>query len=247
VALPPQARRLGVAAVVEENTVDVIQGQALSLGALGPVSVVSNRFISRGLVVRDLAGIVRGDTAGLLLALTHLASLVSIVNLGSSAGALNFNASLSTGAAGAVRGVGPAGTVLFDDNVCSLLLEPGRPEGQGSRLPPAVLVMSLDDVGFQDNQCDCVVPTGTMTMANALFGISLRTVSNRFKETPGRALYSAFTFGFMNMTAHNQANHCLLVAGTLFTQDQPNHILNSAACPGARGNLAGQIRPFVDQ
>jgi hypothetical protein len=107
--------------------------------------------------------------------------------------------------------------------------------------------MSLDDVGFQDNQCDYVVPTGTMTLANALFGISLRAVSNRFKETPGRALYSALTFGAMNMTAHNQANHCLLVMGTMLSQDQPNHILNAAACPRARQDLAAQIRPLVHQ
>jgi hypothetical protein len=237
---------------VEENSVDVILGQALSLGALGPVSVVSNRFISRGLVARDLVAIVRGQAAGLVNALTHLSALVSIVNLGSAAGTLNYSTALSTGATfgtAAVRGVVTApGTVLFDDNVCSLVLDPGPLTGvQGPGLPPAILVLSLDDVGFQDNQCDCVIPAGTMFVANALFGISVRAVSNRFKETPGRALYSAFTFGVMNMTAHNQANHCLLVMGTLRMQDRPNHVLNSAACPGARRTLAVQVRPLVDQ
>ena len=51
----------------------------------------------------------------------------------------------------------------------------------------------------------------------------------------------------MNMTAHNQANHCLLVTGTVMAQDQPNHVLNAANCPRARQDLAGQIRPLVDQ
>jgi hypothetical protein len=249
VALPQQGRRLGVAAIVEENTVDVIQGQALSLGALGPVSVVSNRFASRGLAPRDLVGIVRGQTTGLANALTHLSSLVSIVNLGATGGALNYSSAVSRGATldvAAARGI--AGTVLFDDNVCSLALDAGAAaEGQGPRLPPAVLIMSLDDVGFQDNQCDHLVPSGTMTLANAVFGISLRAVSNRFKETPGRALYSAWTFGLVNMTAHNQANHCLLVTGTLQAQDQPNHVLNAANCPRARQELAVQVRPLVDQ
>jgi Family of unknown function (DUF6519) len=252
VALPIGGRRLGVAAIVEENSVDVIQGQALSLGALGPVSVVSNRFISRGLVARDVVAILRGQTVGLVNALTHLSTLVSIVNLGASGDALNWNTAVSTGAThgtAAVRGLGTApGTVLFDDNVCSLALDPDRTtQGQGARLPPAILVFSLDDVGFQDNQCDCVVPTGTLPLANVLFGISVRAVSNRFKETPGRALYSAWTLGIMNMTAHNQANHCLLVTGTLLMQDQPNQVLNSAACPGARRSLAVQIRPLVEQ
>jgi hypothetical protein len=112
VALPTGGRRLGVAATVEENTVDVIQGQALSLGALGPVSVVSNRFISRGLVARDLVAIARGRTTGFVNPLIHLSTLVSIVNLGATGGALNYSTTVSrsaTLATAAVRGLGTPG------------------------------------------------------------------------------------------------------------------------------------------
>jgi hypothetical protein len=246
-------RRLDAAAVAEENTVDVIQGQALSLGALGPVSVVANRLVSRGLVRRDLAGLVRGGAAGLANALTRLAALVSIVNLGAPAapaGAVNMSSSLSGAAgrgtaAGVVR-LGASGTVLFDDNVCALRLEDGVERGT---LPPAILVLSLDDVGFQDNQCSCAIGQSTMPVASLLFGMSVRTVSNRLEETPGRAQFSAWTLGIMNMTALNQANHCLLIVGSKLQQDQPNHILmaigNPELCPRAQQDVLEKLRVLV--
>jgi hypothetical protein len=204
----PGIRRAEFAAVVEENTVDTIRGQAVSLVALGPVSVVSNRLISRGLVALDLKALVRsGASKGVENVLSHLSSLVAIVNLGSPAapsGAVNLNTGASRAAThGALGEVSPgaaSGNVLFDDNRC--LLDLARvPSGLGPALPgnlllPAILILSMDDVGFQ------------------------------FKETPGKALFSAMTFGQMNMTVHNQANHCLKVVGAPpLVQIQPNHIL----------------------
>jgi Family of unknown function (DUF6519) len=250
--MPSGVRRLDVAAAVEENTVDVIQGQALSLGALGVVSVVSNRLISRGLVRRDLAGIVRGDTPAVGNAITHLASLVAIVNLGSAAassGAVNVGSSLSSSAGrgiAAVSAMSPSGAVLFDDNVCSLRLDDDRPQGT---LPPAIVVLTLDDVGFQNNECGCVIGHGLMPVAAVLFGVSVRVVSNRLQETLGRAQFSAWTVGMMNMTALNQTNHCLLIVGTKLQQDQPNHVLigigNPQFCPAALRDVMERVRALT--
>jgi hypothetical protein len=258
----PGIRRAEVAVVVEENTVDVIQGQALSLGALGPVSVVSNRLISRGLVALDLMALVQsGGSTGLGNVLSHLSSLVAIVNLGlpsAPSGAVNLSAGASGGAnyqATAYSSPAAAsGNVLFDDNQCLLDLMRG-PSSPGPTLPgnfllPAILILSLDDVGFQDNQCDCLIKEGVMPSTAVLVGLfSQRAVSNRFKETLGKALFSAITFALMNMTAHNQANHCLKVVGPLLEQAQPNHILLGALlesfCPSAEKQLVEMLKALA--
>jgi hypothetical protein len=258
----PGIRRVEVAAVVEENTVDVIRGQALSLGALGPVSVVSNRLISRGLVALDLMALVQsGASKGVANVLSHLSSLVAIVNLGSPAapsGAVNLNTGASgaatSGVATVVTLATASGNVLFDDNQCLLDLLRG-PSGPGPALPgnillPAILILSLDDVGFQDNQCDCLLKEGVMPSAVVLLGLaSQRAVSNRLKETLGKALFSAMTFALMNMTVHNQANHCLKVVGPLLEQAQPNHVLIGAFlkdfCPSAEKKLVEMLKALA--
>jgi hypothetical protein len=258
----PGLRLAETAAVVEENTVDVIRGQALSLGALGPVSVVSNRLVSRGLVALDLMALVQsGASKGVANVLSHLSSLVAIVNLGSP-GAPSGAVNLNTGASGvasrqpaaAVSPAAASGNVLFDDNQCVLDLVRG-PSSQGPALPgnfllPAILILSLDDVGFQDNQCDCLIKDGVMPFAVVLLGLaSQRAVSNRFKETLGKALFSAVTFALMNMTTHNQANHCLKVVGPLLEQAQPNHVLIGAFlegfCPSAERKLVETLKALA--
>lgn len=254
---PSRLRLVEVAVVVEENTVDVTRGQALSLGVLGPTSVVSNRLISRGLVPLDVLALLReGAPQGQANVLTHLSSLVAIVALGTAGatkGPVNTSGALSyqpTGKFVASAVEAASGNVLFDDNQCVLDLvhAPGRgPALPGNFLLPAILILSLDDLGFQDNQCDCLVREGQMVAAAFLLGLySVRVVSNRFKETLGRALFSAVSFALMNMTAHNQANHCLMVVGPLLMQDKPNHVLVSAYqkdyCPAAERTFAQAVR-----
>jgi len=246
----PTVRRATPAAVIEENTVDVARGQALSLGALGSVSVVSNRLASRGLAPVDRQGLMQAG--GAFNALLHFASLVAIVNLGSPGGGpVNMGAAttgVSTAATNPYVTVRSA-KVLFDDNQCvlDLLHEPPTPATTPGTLLPAILVLSLDDIGFADNQCDCLIASGTMPVANVLLGLlSHRAVGNRFSETLGRVHFSAFTFALMNMTVNNQANHCLRTIGPLRLQAQPNHVLVSVFlkdyCPNAERTLAATMR-----
>jgi len=253
---PARLRRVEVAVVVEENTVDVVRGQALSLGVLGPVSVVSNRLISQGLVPLDVLALVRQGAGNVLAHLSSLVAIVALGGTGAAQGPTNLNSDLTYQPAGkfvAAREEPTSRNVLFDDNQC--LLDLVRDSERGPALPgnlllPAILILSLDDLGFQDNQCDCLVREGQLMTGALLLGLfSVRVVSNRFKETLGRALFSSVSFALMNMTAHNQANHCLMVVGPLFMQDKPNHVLVSAYqkeyCANAERTFIEALRGLV--
>ncbi len=232
----------GVPAIkVHENIVSAPLGQALALTALGPVSVVGNQFTSLGVVVKTNS-------------LTFWATTVLIFNLGLSNELyfqlLAFNA-LAQGQIRSKKGyvvdgdtlVTPApelddevlgqylanGNVLFSNNQCVLDLMDQLPELAVS----SILIASLDDVSFHDNQCDCDLFLGDLIFAQAiLFGISLRVTANRFKEGLFGAWLSAMTFGLLNMTTNNQSTHCLMIRGTL-VENQPNTTLISAFNPKA--------------
>jgi hypothetical protein len=101
--------------------------------------------------------------------------------------------------------------VLFADNQCSLdLLEPGS----SGILLSSILLMSLDDVGIVDNQCDCNLGIGEdFVLAHTLLlGASVRMIGNRFKEGSFNAMFSGITYGHLNTIAQNQATHCLMAA-----------------------------------
>jgi hypothetical protein len=129
--------------------------------------------------------------------------------------------------------------VLFANNQCSLdLLEPGA---GGFLLTPglsviyaSILIETLDDIAFQDNQCDCNLGSTEdfVTAHTILLGYSVRATGTRFKESRGQAWYSAITTGHLNITAHNQSTHCLAVTGGpgTLTQNGPNMILFPTYC-----------------
>ena len=208
-----------------ENIVSAPIGQALLMSALGPVSVLGNQLTS--------SGVARGARAALLRPAT-----VGILNLGLS-NELYFQlflfALLHRQPQGALPGLDDArvgsllanGNVLFADNQCSLdLLEPGSAAAYLS-----ISILSLDDVGFQDNQCDCNLGVGEDFVLSQAFlaGLSVRVTGNRFKEGILNAPFSAITFGWLNTTAHNQATHCLFVQGPpALMINGPNTILIGA-------------------
>lgn len=73
----------------------------------------------------------------------------------------------------------------------------------------SILILSLDDVGFTDNQCEMITTNVMGAFEAALFGGSVRVADNRFAETWMRVWLSAWSFGAMNTTTDNQATHCL--------------------------------------
>ncbi|MCA1659856.1 MAG: right-handed parallel beta-helix repeat-containing protein [Verrucomicrobiaceae bacterium] len=225
---PRKAEPTGFPALkIHDNIVSSPIGPALSAVALGPVSAAGNQLTSGRLI---------GDQRSSIFA----PATVFIFNLGLSNEAYFQQAAFS--AVGAqkpspVDGLDDQrpgnrlvnGNILFVNNQCSLdLLESGN-----SVVYTSLLLASLDDIGFLDNQCDCNLTKREDLVATHafLFGFSVRAIGNRFKEGLFDAVYSAITTGLINTTAHNQATHCLRVSGLpALTQDGPNTVLRSAHC-----------------
>jgi hypothetical protein len=242
-------RQDGVPAIkVHDNIVSHPLGQALSLTALGPVSVVGNQFTSMGMILK-------------LDSPTFWAACVMISNLGQSdeiyAQLLSFSGIVNGDvvSAGDVpdvtddsvllpqpglddqrRGQYLAdGNVLFANNQCVLdLAETGV-----SLALTSILVTSLDDIAFSDNQCDCNLIDDAVLIQAFLFGFSVRMNDNRLKEGVLNALFSAATIGLMNATTDNQSTHCLLVAGIIpaLKVSTGNAALMDAIAPNYCGSL----------
>jgi hypothetical protein len=220
--------------MVQDNVVSQPLGRALSAAALGPVMVHGNELTSRGVAPRS-------DSL--------LAATVAILNLGVSNelyGQLLLFSGLRTGqieSYAAVRFEDDAvvlsreglddhkigqylanGNVLFADNQVVLdLLEPGVGFSISS-----IMIMTLDDLAFHGNQCDCSLLDDFVLTQAFLLGFSLRVSDNRFKEGLYNALLSAASFGFLNMTKDNQATHCLMIRPSPpypLTVDGPNTVL----------------------
>jgi len=75
----------------------------------------------------------------------------------------------------------------------------------------SISILSLDDVGFHDNQCYTNLSFGTLITNALVIASSVRVTENRFKEAPQDVVYSGVTLGEINTTSHNQATHCLLI------------------------------------
>ncbi len=230
---------VGPAAKIHDNIVSSPLGQALILAALGPVSVLGNQLTTHGVIRRQ-------DSS------TFWASTVLILNLGLS-NELYFQmlgfVAVMLGQVKAkdtytIEGdtlVSPKpglddeslgqylanGNVLFANNQCVLDLMDDIQDLAIS----SIMIASLDDVGFHNNQCDCDLPPGDLIFSQVvLFGMSLRVTDNRFKEGLLGAWLSAMTLGLLNMTTNNQATHCLWIRGNM-VENQPNTILASAFNP----------------
>lgn len=224
---------------VHDNIVSVPVGQALSVTALGPLSVADNQFTSQGLVQS-------GRTS------TFYAATVAVFNLGLSNefylqylayqairnGAFRPSSAFSSGTSQpavlqpapglADRRLGQLlanGNVMFAGNQVHLdLFESGATLSVSS-----IAIVTLDDLSFHGNQCDCNLSDDVVLAQAIMFGVSLRVNDNRFKETLVHALFSLVTMGALNMTANNQGTHCFLIrpkqSASPYTIDEPNTIL----------------------
>jgi hypothetical protein len=219
----PIPRQNGVPAITIHNNI-VVQplGQALNLNALGPVSVTDNQLTSRGVVSAANSLVSRVSTVSIInlgisdeLYLQQLMTFFAI-----SQGKTSYDPALTAQMAGEDglddRVLGRSltnGNVLFNDNqiVCDLLGTPVT-----NIVLSSVLILSLDDIGFNDNQCECnldlISGYDLILFPVFLFGLSVRMADNRMKEGLFNALISAFSWGlFMNTGTDNQATHCLII------------------------------------
>jgi parallel beta-helix repeat protein len=195
------------AAKIHDNTVTQPVGQSLFLIAYGPVSIVGNSLTSQG-------------TDFKVNPLALLAGSVFILNLGFSrdlVGYLFLNSFKQTpkSTVEIVQSPNvrllylPSGTVLFANNQVSLDLR--SPEI--SVAFSSQLIASLDDVAYNNNQTECNSLIDVILTDVALFGLTIRSNDNRFQEGITIALYSLFSYGYMNIAASNQSTHCLIVLG----------------------------------
>jgi len=231
---------------VQENIVSAPLGRALTAFALGQVSVVGNQFTSMEIE----PGAIKVST----VLIFNLGQSIDSQTASNSYTSLNRGQKSTpnnavTGGNFNVVGRGPVaveaaapplpprqllnGSVLFTNNQCLLesLERVSRStntlnQSTGFEFAASIAILTLDDLGFHDNQCECLIATRYLADAALLALMSVRASDNRFKEVPGHVAFSAITLGRLNMTTDNQATHCLLIAGPPATRiDQPNTIL----------------------
>lgn len=226
---------------VTGNTVDAPGGRALKSIALGPVIVTNNRLTGAGRSAFEAApfaalvgfvlaaGQVGEDVfdASAEIDLIDYAALevlsdvlggdaVSLFNLCVAEDLSAFGAAVN---ANSVNGTANAdfrperlrgGEMLINDNQIAL-----RPHGTRAQhvAISSVLLLSADDVSFQDNQTE--IEAGLTFALTDLFAIggTLRVTGNRIQKPMFGGVISAMTNAIMNQTAFNQTTHCIVALG----------------------------------
>lgn len=237
---------------MRDNVIVAPLGRAVTFFGLGSVVVARNRLVTQGCTGRGLdliaatvlignAGVSNEWTLGLIAAIV-LRLLGKTDNTH-----IDFCAVAKT--MGAVRPTKPVsfypplvgkwatGKTLVTENQITLDL---IDEAVGLRIS-SILVVTLDDLGMTDNQCE-VTTTNVFCAADAvLLGGSVRVADNRLSETWMRTRFSALSFGIMNTTTDNQSTHCLLVGAAMPILRMFKHNLAfiRAFCPRECGGDSG--------
>lgn len=206
---------------VHDNRVDQPAGRALTALAFGPVSCANNHLNSErsgrmdpwdafvgGVLLLNLGGIHRFIVALFGAVLGKYTVGNALIDL----------QALEDGL--------PGGETLFDDNYVRV--------GTANLSFTAQLVGTLDDLSYDSNQAS-VYRSDQLLANTVLFGLSLRATDSRFREDVDQTLSLWSMAVHMNVTAHNQADHCLRIrpaatANPLPTIDGPNQVRDVAGC-----------------
>ena len=130
----------------------------------------------------------------------------------------------------------PGGHTAFQNNQVALeLLEPS-----GRVAAPTLAVVSGDDASIQNNQVETTVANAPQLVDVLAFAPTLRVSGNRFAETWNGALASCLSYGVVNNTSDNIANHCVFALG-FATVDRDNQVLNTTLCGEGQEALAAFI------
>lgn len=208
---------------VHDNRIDQPAGRALTAMAFGPVSIADNHLNS--------------EFSGLFGFLDTFVGGVLLLNLGGIHRMLARSHGRYLGQAGdATAGRGyaalaerslPGGETLFGDNHLRL--------GIVNRSITSLLLMAADDLGCASNTC--AVYRGDPFFANAvLIADTLRATAMRLREDVRQTISLLTRAMRMNITALNQADHCIVAqpaaatGNPLPTVDQPNQVPAFDAC-----------------
>jgi hypothetical protein len=237
-----QARQDGAPAlIVADNVIVAREGRALCVIGVGPMVIHGNQLTAHGsntLRRISIAGAIRGGFNLTTLAAIGLLSrrqtrnpLMAFLDIFGGAAVAVLNLGLSNEIYLQLLGFSGLGLVDpqqppdggFDDDI--RLLANGNVQFNDNQvvldsLSPAVtltlssvLLLSLDDVSMQDNQCDCDLLVDFVGIHALAFGWSVRMHGNRLKEGFFNAFLSGMTVGIYNDTSHNQGTHCFLDIG----------------------------------
>ncbi len=224
-------REDGIPAVkVHDNIVTQPLGQALMIITMGPVSVVGNQFTSQGVdwqssTYSKLAGAVFVLNLGVsqdLMATMLLSSFKYMASRNISMGQAvmpvkETDAPVTSRFGGLLKYLYlPNGSVLYTSNKTTLDLQSPQIDLAFS----SQLIVSLDDIAYNNNQSSCQSILDILFTDVALIGVTIRTNDNRFQEGFTITFSSLFSFGLMNTATTNQSTHCL------FTYAAPQYHIN---------------------
>jgi hypothetical protein len=254
------ARQDGAPALlVEDNVAIAREGRALTAVGIGPMVVHGNQFTAHGSnsLRQEPVGTAPATGRGVsILAQNGLAArtttpnpltaflnamggaTVAILNLGVSnelyLQLLGFSGldQIDTEqpgrqALGDDVGLLANGNVQFNDN--QVMLDNIAPAA--TLAVSSILLLSLDDVAMQDNQCDCDMLIDLVLIDALVLGFSVRVQGNRLKESYVTTFLSALTIGLFNDTSHNQGTHCFFHFGLLEPPiDTNRHLVPPSQC-----------------
>ncbi len=147
---------------VHENVVSAPLGRALTVLALGPVSVVGNQFTSREIEESQVI-IATVLILNLGIPIDHPSALKNFVALSRGQQDTSANAVGTTEAAAVAPSRLLNGNVLFTNNQCMLQSVQERRNRLavttnigGFVFGASIAIVTLDDIGFHDNQCECI-------------------------------------------------------------------------------------------
>jgi hypothetical protein len=204
---------------IHNNIVVQPYGRALSLTALGPVSVSDNQFTSHG---NSSGGRINNEIGSTVMILNlgisdefYLQQLMTFSSLSSTRSG-NFSEPTAIDASPDLPPLAN-GNVMFCNNQCRLDIL----NGVNNLVLGSIVIFSLDDIGFQNNQCDCrldlITAQDGVLASVMLLGLSTRVSDNRIKEGLFRGIFSIFSWGlFMNTVTDNQTTHCLAIWEAVF-------------------------------
>lgn len=231
------------AARVHDNVVSQPIGQAIFAIAFGPLSVVANQLTSHA-VSPNVSSMLASTIAILNLGMAidddvASASYRGVQARAMSSGQQTWRSQPDNGdaqpsemvyvqpenAALGVQRLFPNGDVLVSDNQITLDLLAGDAQGALS----SVLVVSLDDVGVNSNQIECVLASDTVLFDVLLLAPTARLLDNRLREAGGSTLLSAVTIAQFATAQSNQSTHCLATIAQHKRISADNIVLSAAA------------------
>jgi hypothetical protein len=197
---------------VRDNVISVPLGRSLTFFAFGPVVVARNRLLSEGTTAKGLDLLAASVLIGNLgISNEWTIGLVQALSLGQKKEVCDPVKKLGLTPGSPLTRVWPTGKTLIAENQITLDVVDDPFDG----VLASTVVLSLDDVGFTDNQCEVTTSNIFFATNAALIGGSVRVADNRFSETFMRAKFSSVSFGLMNTTTDNQATHCLFAKALL--------------------------------